>query len=238
GVDHHLGVLRFFVRIRNASELFQDTGARFGVQAFPVTLLADLQRSGDMYEDESAIRLDHPAHLLADRVIRRNGRADRDTAIFADFRSDVADVADINVAVLLGEAQFGGKMLANQVTVEQGHRPSSQLEKLGAKRVRNRGLARSRKPREENGHALLVPRWIATPQLLDDLRIGEPGGNIAALIQTPAKFRAGNVQHARPVLYFVVWDVAVLVLQVDHHAERHHGHADVGLVFLEQLLRF
>src|SRR5581483_8540741 len=32
GVDHHLGVLRFLVRIRNASELFQDTGARFGVQ--------------------------------------------------------------------------------------------------------------------------------------------------------------------------------------------------------------
>ena len=38
-------------------------------------------------------------------------------------------------------------------------------------------------------------------------------------------------------LDFVVRNVFVLFLEVDHHVERNHGDADVGLVFLENLLR-
>src|SRR5207253_1086855 len=37
GVNHDLGVLRCLVRIGNPGELFQDSGARFGVQPFAVT---------------------------------------------------------------------------------------------------------------------------------------------------------------------------------------------------------
>jgi len=39
-------------------------------------------------------------------------------------------------------------------------------------------------------------------------------------------------------LDFVIGDVAILILEVDHHVERHHGHADIGFVLFENFLRF
>ena len=83
-----------------------------------------------------------------------------------------------------------------------------------------------------------MPRGIAAPQFVHHLGIREPRGNLAAVVQTPAKFGAGNIEDASAVLDLVFRNVAVLVLQVDHHAKRHHGHANISFVLLEQLLCF
>jgi hypothetical protein len=42
GIDGDFGVSRNFIRIRDAGELFENPGARFGVLAFAVALLADI----------------------------------------------------------------------------------------------------------------------------------------------------------------------------------------------------
>ena len=63
--------------------------------------------------------------------------------------------------------------------------------------------------------------------------IGEPSGNVAPFVETLPQFGPGNIQNAVGGLDLVVRHVAVFSLEVDHHIEGNHGHADVGLVFLE-----
>ena len=139
--------------------------------------------------------------------------------------------------MLFRESEFRRKMLAHQVAIEQGHRTSTNFQELRHQDVGDGRLARTRKAGEEDGHALLGARRKAAPQFLNHFRIGEPGGNIAAFVQPVAQFGAGDVQNLVALLDFVVGDVAVLILEVHHHAERHHGDADVGLVLLEEFLR-
>ena len=78
-----------------------------------------------------------------------------------------------------------------------------------------------------------MPRRIAAPQFVNHLGIGEPGRNFSAFVQPAAKFGSRDIQHASAILHFVFRNVAVLVFQIDHHVERHHGDADLGLVLLE-----
>ncbi len=89
---------------------------------------------------------------------------------------------------------------------------------------------------KENRHALFVARRITASQFLHHFRIGKPTGNIAAFIQPLAQFGAGNIQHARALGHFVIRIIFIFIFQIDHHVERHHGHADVRLVLLENLL--
>src|ERR1039458_5271821 len=94
----------------------------------------------------------------------------------------------------------------------------------------------ARKSGEEDGHTLLRAWREAAPQFLNYLGIGEPRRNVAAFIQPVAQFGAGDIQNLVALLDLVVGDVAVLVFEVHHHAERHHGDADVGLVLLKSFL--
>ena len=41
GVDHYFCILRFFIRVRDSSELFQDSRPRLRIQALAVALLAN-----------------------------------------------------------------------------------------------------------------------------------------------------------------------------------------------------
>ena len=83
-----------------------------------------------MHQDESAQGFDHRAHVFASCVIRGNGGANCDAAILGDFGSHVADTADINIAMLFRESQFGRKMLTNQIAIQQCYRTSACLQKL------------------------------------------------------------------------------------------------------------
>src|SRR5580704_18613924 len=152
--------------------------------------------------------------MFAGGVIRRDGRANGDTAVLGDFRGNVADAPDVNVAVLLGKAELGRQMLAHQVAIQQGDRTSTGLQELGEQNVGDGRLTGTRKSGEEDGHALFGPGRETAAQFSDDFRVGEPGGNLAAFAQTLAKLSAGDVQYTIPVLDFVVRDVFVLRLEV------------------------
>ena len=136
-----------FVRVGDAGEFLQNAGPRLGIKPLAVALLADFDRGGNVHQNESAVRLDQLANVLSRRVIGCDGRANRDPAILRDFRRDISNAANVNVAMLFRESQFRGKMLAHQVAVEQSHRTSAHFQELGHQHVRNRGLARTRQSR-------------------------------------------------------------------------------------------
>src|SRR5580700_170680 len=236
-IDGDFGVGRNLIRIRNAGEFFENSRARLCVQALTVALFADFHSGGNVDENEPAVGLNQLSHIFARPVVRRDGRANSDTAILGDFRRHIADAPDVDVAVLFGEAEFGRQILAHQVAIQHGGRTPAHFQELGHQHVGNSGFAGTGKSGEENGHALFVTGREAAAQFRHDFGISKPRWNLAAFVQTLAKFSARDIQYAIALLDLVVGNVFVLILKVDHHVERHHGHADVGFVLLEDLLR-
>src|SRR5580692_7389457 len=126
-VDYNVSILWFFVGIRNAGKLLQNAGAGFRVKTFPVALFTGLDRGCDMYQDETTNRFDHSTHRFAGRVVRSDRGADRDPAVLGNLRSDITNTPDVNVAMFLREAEFGRKMLAHQISVQQRDRTAACL---------------------------------------------------------------------------------------------------------------
>src|SRR5216683_7596847 len=118
-IDNNLSVGRNFVGVRDTRELLEDSSSSLGVQALPIALLADFDRSGDVNQDEPPVRLHHLAHVFTGRVIGRDGRTNSNTAVLCDLRSHVSDSADIDVAMLFRESELRRKMLAHQVSGQQ-----------------------------------------------------------------------------------------------------------------------
>ena len=58
------------------------------------------------------------AHLVADLAVGRDRGRDRDDAVAREQIADVADAADVGVAVFLGKAQALGEVGADFVAVE------------------------------------------------------------------------------------------------------------------------
>src|SRR5208283_1887107 len=129
GVNHDFGIGGRLVRIRDASEFLDDAGASLGVQAFAVALFTDFERSSAVHQYKAADRLNQLPDVLAGRLIRSDGSANRDSAVFGDFRSDVADAANVDVAVLLGKAELRRQMLAHQIAVQQGNGTAAHFQK-------------------------------------------------------------------------------------------------------------
>src|SRR5205814_3807950 len=79
-----VGVSRFFVRIRDAGKLLNNTGARFSVKTFAVALFANFHRGGEMHHDKPAQRRDHAPHFFPGCVVWSNWSADRYPAVLGD----------------------------------------------------------------------------------------------------------------------------------------------------------
>ena len=187
--------------------------------------------------EEGAVGLDHLAHRGPGRLVGRDRGADGDAAVLGDLRGDVADAADVDVAVLLGEAELGGEVLAHHVAVEQRHRAAAHLHQLGHQRVGDRRLARAGEAGEEDGEALVRRAAASTAaQLLDDGREGEPVGDLEPFLQAAAQLGAGDVEDGLALLDLVARLVLRLLLDVDHLLEVDHLDADLVLVLAEQLL--
>src|ERR1700737_1366196 len=181
-IHDNFGVRRRLVRIGDPGKLLDDSRPCFGIQALAVALLTNLQGGGQVHENEASPGLDHLPDLPADGVVRGDRSTDGDAAVLGDLGGDVADPADINVAVLLGEAQLRSTLLANQVAVEGGYGTSAHLQELSEQDVGDGGLSGAGKPGEKNGQALKGAGGIAAAEFLDHLGVSEPPGNFTAFV--------------------------------------------------------
>src|SRR5580704_9806636 len=80
-VDYNLGVGRNFVRVGNSREVLNKAGARFGVEAFAVALLADVEWCGNVDQYKAPHGLNYRSYFLAHAVVRSDGRANCNSAI-------------------------------------------------------------------------------------------------------------------------------------------------------------
>src|SRR5436190_6435538 len=144
GVDHELCGQRLFVGVRHAGELRDFSGQGSGVQPLRVAADALVERGLHIHLDE---RADLFAHLVADRAVGRDRGRDHRHAVPREQLRDVADAADVGVAVFAREPEALGEVLAHLVAVEDfdGDAATTQLCAHGG---RERGLARAGQPGE------------------------------------------------------------------------------------------
>ena len=137
-VDDHLGILRHFIRVRDAGELFDFASTCEGVESFSISLLTHLDRSRNVNLDKAPNRRDQFANSTAGGSIRRNRGADRNAAVLGDFTCNITDASNIQIAMFFRKAQLTRQVLANNVTVEKTHRASAHFHELDHQCVRDR----------------------------------------------------------------------------------------------------
>ncbi len=189
-----------------------------------------------MHQVESAYRRNSLPDLLACVVVGCNGGTNRNASVLSDFGGNAADAADVDVAVLLGEAELRGQVLAHDVAVQQGHRPAAHLEQLHHEGVGDRRLARAREARHEYCEALLVPGPMGLAKLADDVWVREPFRDLSPIGQTIAELAAGNREGSGVFRNLVDRLIGVIVRDVHHHLEGDHLDPDLLLMLSEQLL--
>src|SRR5690349_20253263 len=108
GVDHHFSIGGNLVWIRNSRKLLDDASARLSVEPFAVAFFAGFDGSRDMHQDKTSVGFNHLPHVLAGHIVRSDRRADCDAAVLRNLRSNIADTANVDVAVLLGKTEFRG----------------------------------------------------------------------------------------------------------------------------------
>jgi hypothetical protein len=94
-----------------------------------------------VHENKSTDRLDHLAQLLANCIVGGDGSANGNATVFRDFRCNVADAPDVDIAMLLGETEFGRKMLSYQIAIQQRYGTATGLQELGAKNIGDGGFS-------------------------------------------------------------------------------------------------
>src|SRR5215472_5443680 len=127
-------------------------------------------------------------------------------------------------------------MLANDVTIQQGHRPASRLEQFDSQHIGNGGFSCTREAGEKNREPLEMTRWVAKPQFGGNFRKREPRGEITSFSEAVAQIGARDVEGARPLRHFVLGNIGVAFRQVNHHVKRDYGDAEFLPVGPQQVL--
>src|SRR5581483_6970552 len=157
GVENDLGVERRLVWIRDAGELLDLALEGLLVQALHVALRADLDRCLDEDLDEPVAH--QLARLVADLAVGGDGGGDHRDAVPGEQVGDEGDPANVRVAVLLGEPEALGEVLADHVAVEHLD-PRTPIAQLALDDLRDGRLARAREPGEPEREAFFVSHCL------------------------------------------------------------------------------
>ena len=119
-VDVESGVGGGLIRVRDTSELRDDTSASLGVETLDITTLTDLKRGADvaLVELESSLLVDLLGEVSVLGVWADEGDKD-DLTGEAEELGDLSDTADVLGTVLLGEAEVLVKASSNDISIEE-----------------------------------------------------------------------------------------------------------------------
>src|SRR5207247_10269919 len=113
-------------------------------------------RDTDEHPNEPPERCDDTAYLYAICVIRGDRGANSDTAVLGDFRSNVANAANVDVAMFFGKCKFRGKMLTHQITIQKGDWTSASFQKRSEQHIGNGRVSGAGESSAEHRDRLVV----------------------------------------------------------------------------------
>ena len=156
--------------------------------------------------------------------------------MLGDLGGDVADAADVDVAVLLREAELAGEVLPDEVAVEHRDRPAAELQELREQHVGDRAFAAAGEAGEEHCKALLCarPGWLRRSSFTTSGYENQLGISVPS----PRRSRSSVPLMSSVFLslrHFVAGIVFVFVRHEDHLLEVDHLHAELFFVLLQKL---
>jgi hypothetical protein len=235
-INSQISVLGRLIRVINTREALDLTRARLGVDTALVGLLAVLEGRSDVDKEERAVLLNEVLGRLAATLERCDRGSDDGGAGPCQLGRDEGDARDVCVAVLAAKAQLGGQLGAHCVAEEEGDGAATLLVQCDVECARDGVLAAVLVPGQEDGEALLVAGRVGFAQHLDDLRVGEPLGNLLTGPEALAQLCARDVECLDALGDFVLGLVLVGVGEVGHHLEGDDLDAELVLVLLDGVL--
>jgi hypothetical protein len=172
-VDNKLGLLALgsLIGVVNTGEALDLALAGGGVDAALVGLLAVLEGSGDVDEEEVAELLDDLARGVAAGLEGCDRSGDHGSAGLGQLGGDEADAVDVLLAVFAGEAQLGGELGADGVAEEERDAAASLLVEGDVEGAGDGVLAGVGVAGQEDGETLLVAGRVGLAEDLDNLGV-------------------------------------------------------------------
>ena len=235
-VHNQVGLLRSLIRVVDTSESLNLTGASSLVDATAVSLLAELERSVDVDQEERTRLLDELTSLLAGGIKGSNGSSDDGGTSLGQLGGDVRNTLDVEVTVSLAEAELGGELRADSLSQKHRDGTAATLVEGGLQSAGNLVLATVLETSHEDGEALLAGQRVLLAENLDDLGVREPSRNLLTSAETVAELGTRDVHGAGALRNLVGGHVLVVVGDVDHLLELDHLDAELLLVLLDECL--
>lgn len=236
GVDHKVGLLRSLIGVVNTSEALDLAAAGTLVDAALVGLLAVLEGSGDVDEEERASLGDNITGVLPGLLVGSDGGSDDGGTGAGQLGGDEGNALDVGVTVLAGEAQLGGELVADGVTQQQGDGAATLLVEGHLQSTGDGVLAGVHVTGQEDGETLAGTRGVGLAQDLDNLGVGEPLGDVSTGAETATELGTRDVQGLDTLGDLVNRAVLVGVGQVGDHLELNDLDAELVLVLLDGVL--
>lgn len=235
-VDNQVGLGGSLIGVIDTREALDLAGTSLLVDALAVRLLAVLEGSSDVDEEEGARLLDEVTGLLAGSLKGGDGGSNDSSAGLGKLGSDKSNAGDVDVAVLLAEAKLRGELVSHSLAQQHRHGSATALVERDLESAGNLVLSAVLVARHEDGETLLGRQRVLLTEDLDDLGVREPLGDLLASAKTVAQLGAGDVGGASALGDLVTGHVLVAVGEVDHLLELDHLDAELLLVLLHEVL--
>lgn len=235
-VDGEVGLDGSLIGVVDAGETLNVTLARGSVDASSVSLLAVLEGSGNVDQEEGAGLLNELAGLLAGSVEGSDGSGDDSGTGLGQLRGDKGDAADVDITVLAGEAQLGRQLVSDVLAEEHGDGAATALHEGNLQSAGDLVLTAVLVTSHEDGETLLGRKGVLLAQDFDDLGVREPFGDLLAGAEAVSQLGTGDVEGAGALGDLVDGLVLVAVGEVDHLLELDHLDAELLLELLDEVL--
>ena len=235
-IHNQVRILRHLVRIVHAGETLNLTLAGLLVDASPVSALAVVERSRDVHEEERSRLLNGVAGFLASLLEGGDGSGNDSSAGLGQLGSNESDTTNVEITIFAGEAQLRGQLVTDVLAQQHGYGTTAALVEGDLEGTRDLVFAGVGVAGHEDGETLLAGERVLLAKYLDDLRVGEPLGDLLAGLEAVTQLCTGNVHGLCTLGDLVLGPVLVLAGEVNHLLELDHADANLLLVLGDEVL--
>lgn len=235
-VDNEVGLLGSLIGVIDTGEALDLASASGGIGTLSVSLLAVLEGSSDVDEEEGAGLPNESAGLLSGSLKGSNRGSDNGSTGLGQLGGDESDSVDVEITVLSAEAELGRKLVSDSLAEKHGDRSATTLHESCLEGSGNLVLSRVLVTGHEDGEALLGREGVLLSENLDDLGVREPGRNVLAGSEAVSQLGTRDVGGASTLGDLVGGLVLIGVGEVDHLLELNHLDAKLTLELLDEVL--
>lgn len=235
-VHNEVRLSRGLIGVINTSEVLDVTTASSSVDTLAVSLLTELERSSNVDKEEGSGLLNEVAGSLTCILERSNRSGDDSGTSLGQLRGNKGNALDVEITVLASEAKLRRELVSHVLTEKHGDGAATTLVECSLESTSDLVLSAVLVTSHEDSETLLGRKRVLLAKNLDDLRVGEPLGDLLAGSETVSELSTRDVKGAGALGDLVDGEVLVRIGEVDHGLELDHLDTKLLLVLLDENL--